>query len=270
MPCWSLPSCRRVPPSTGVPGSREWNDLRETPGVEHYVTVVGYNFLDAVVQPNSLLIIPTLKPFADRTDASLSASGDHRPPQPRTGDHSASRRVRFQPAAHHRSRHRRRLRVSAQLPGRRGAGGPGGGHARDVVAANEAGNRERVQYLRRQYTADLPGHRSRQGADARPRHRYVFQALQSTLGRYYINDFNLFGRAWQVNIQGEERDRAKIDSFRIHVQNNEGAMVPIRSIVDASIVFGPQTIVRYNNYRSVTINGGAAPGYSSGQAMAAM
>ena len=51
----------------------------------------------------------------------------------------------------------------------------------------------------------------------------VFSALQATLGGYYVNDFNLFGRTWQVNVQGEASDRSKIDDiYRIHVRNNDG------------------------------------------------
>ena len=89
----------------------------------------------------------------------------------------------------------------------------------------------------------------------------VFTALQSTLGGYYVNDFNMFGRTWQVNIEGEAADRSELrDIFRIYVRNRMGTMVPLRSIADSRVVLGPQTISRYNNYRSITINGGPAPG----------
>jgi hydrophobic/amphiphilic exporter-1 (mainly G- bacteria), HAE1 family len=99
----------------------------------------------------------------------------------------------------------------------------------------------------------------------------VFQALQATLGGYYVNDFNLFGRTWQVNIQGEAKDRADInDIFRIFVRNKTGTMVPLRSIADVRIQLGPQTISRYNNYRSITINGSPKPGVSSGDALSGM
>ena len=99
----------------------------------------------------------------------------------------------------------------------------------------------------------------------------VFTALQATLGGYYVNDFNLFGRTWQVNIQGEAVDRSDIPAlWRIFIRNKSNTMVPLRSIADARIVLGPQSIQRYNNYRSVTINGSPAPGVSSGDALAAM
>jgi len=99
----------------------------------------------------------------------------------------------------------------------------------------------------------------------------VFTALQATLGGIYVNDFNLFGRTWQVNIQGEAADRTDIPAiWRIYVRNRTGTMVPLRSIADARIVLGPQTISRYNNYRSITVNGTPKPGVSSGDALAAM
>jgi HAE1 family hydrophobic/amphiphilic exporter-1 len=99
----------------------------------------------------------------------------------------------------------------------------------------------------------------------------VFESLQTTLGGFYVNDFNAFGRVWQVNIQGEASDRARVDDIqRIHVRNAQGDMVPMRSLAEARLVLGPQTLIRYNNYRSVTINGSPAPGVSSGQSLAAM
>ena len=99
----------------------------------------------------------------------------------------------------------------------------------------------------------------------------VFTALQSTLGGFFVNDFNLYGRTWQVNIEGESADRRDIsDIWQIYVRNKAGDMVPMRSIAALRFVAGPQVITRYNNYRSVTINGSPAPGVSSGAALAAM
>ena len=99
----------------------------------------------------------------------------------------------------------------------------------------------------------------------------VFNALQTTLGGFYINDFNLFGRTWQVNIEGESRDRSDPAAiYKIYIRNNRGEMVPLRSVANIRIQLGPQVISRYNNYRSVTINGGPKPGVSSGDALVAM
>jgi multidrug efflux pump subunit AcrB len=99
----------------------------------------------------------------------------------------------------------------------------------------------------------------------------VFTALQATLGGIYVNNFNLYGRTWQVNVEGEARNRGDInDIWQIYVRNSAGEMVPIRSIASLRVEQGPQVITRYNNYRSVTVNGGPAPGVSSGTALGAM
>jgi HAE1 family hydrophobic/amphiphilic exporter-1 len=99
----------------------------------------------------------------------------------------------------------------------------------------------------------------------------IFNALQSTLGGLYVNDFNLFGRTWQVNIQSEARYRQTVeDIYRVFVRNASGDMVPMRALAEARLVQGPQTVVRYNGYRAAVINGAPRPGYSSGQALAAM
>ncbi len=99
----------------------------------------------------------------------------------------------------------------------------------------------------------------------------VFETLQATLGGIYVNNFNLYGRVWQVNVEGDSPDRSDIPAlWRIYIRNKSGEMVPLRSIANLKIILGPQVIVRYNNYRSVTINGAPAPGVSSGSSIAAM
>jgi multidrug efflux pump subunit AcrB len=99
----------------------------------------------------------------------------------------------------------------------------------------------------------------------------IFQALQATLGGYYVNDMNLFGRTWQVQVQGEAKDRSSIDDiYRINVRSADGQMVPLRSLVEVRPMVGPQALIRYNNRVAVTVQGSPAPGVSSGQALAAM
>ncbi len=99
----------------------------------------------------------------------------------------------------------------------------------------------------------------------------VFQALQASLGGYYVNDINLYGRRWQVQVQAEADERNNVDDInRINVRNNDGRMVPLRSLVEVRVVVGPPALIRYNNIRAVTMQGSAAPGISSGQALKAM
>jgi hydrophobe/amphiphile efflux-1 (HAE1) family protein len=99
----------------------------------------------------------------------------------------------------------------------------------------------------------------------------IFQALQATLGGYYVNDMNLFGRTWQVQVQGEAPDRSSIDDiYRINARSADGKMIPLRSLVEVRPIVGPQALIRYNNRLAVTVQGAPAPGYSSGQALATM
>ena len=99
----------------------------------------------------------------------------------------------------------------------------------------------------------------------------LFQALQASLGGYYVNDMNLFGRTWQVQVQAEASDRSKVDDiYRINVRNAQGNMIPLRSLVEPRVIVGPPALIRYNNKRAVTVQGTPAPGVSSGQALAAM
>lgn len=99
----------------------------------------------------------------------------------------------------------------------------------------------------------------------------IFDTLGATLGGSYINNFNLFGRVWQVNIEGENFNRREIsDIWQIYVRNNANQMVPMQSLASSRIILGPQVITRYNNYRSVSVNGSPAPGISSGTSLATM
>ena len=99
----------------------------------------------------------------------------------------------------------------------------------------------------------------------------VFTTLQSHLGSRYVNDFNLYGRVFQVQVQdaAEYRDEvAAID--QLYVRSSSGDMVPLRSIVSVRTTLSPDSIVRYNQFLSASVNGNAAPGGSSGQALTAM
>ena len=99
----------------------------------------------------------------------------------------------------------------------------------------------------------------------------VYQTLQAFLGGAYVNQFNRFGRQWKVYLQAEPEYRTsadKINSF--YVRNSKGQMTPLGSLVTVKRVSGPEYTNRFNLFRSIQINGSPAPGYSSGQAMAAM
>jgi len=97
----------------------------------------------------------------------------------------------------------------------------------------------------------------------------AFTALAGTLGTYYVNDFNKFGRAWQVLMSAEAEFRMKPDDIgRIYVKNSQGTMVPMSAFTNIEYSRGPESLNRYNNLPAVKLLGNAAPGYSSGQAIA--
>ncbi len=99
----------------------------------------------------------------------------------------------------------------------------------------------------------------------------VFSTLQAALGSVYVNDFNKFGRTWQVQVQADQQFRRRPEDIkRLEVRNEKGEMIPIGAFSSVRMTTGPQMIPRYNLYSCVTINGTAAPGTSSGQAMEIM
>jgi HAE1 family hydrophobic/amphiphilic exporter-1 len=99
----------------------------------------------------------------------------------------------------------------------------------------------------------------------------VFGTLQSYLGSYYVNQFNKFGRTYQVYVQADSRYRLEPDDIRrLHVRNTKGQMVPLGTMTDVSFRTAPAVITLYNLFPAAPINGMAAPGYSSGQALKIM
>jgi HAE1 family hydrophobic/amphiphilic exporter-1 len=99
----------------------------------------------------------------------------------------------------------------------------------------------------------------------------VYQTLQAYLGGLYLNQFNRFGRQWRVFLQSEgEMRQTERDIDNYYVRNNAGQMVPLSALVTTRSISGPEYTNRFNLYRSAQVLGSAAPGYSSGQAMAAL
>jgi hydrophobe/amphiphile efflux-1 (HAE1) family protein len=246
--------------------------LMKTEGISDVSSIVGYSFLDGLNKSNSAFEVVLLKSFEERHDPALSADAL-----------IAKVRAEFQAIGEANV-------IAFNLPPIIGLGtGSGfeyqlqdlqGGSPVDLAASARglifAANQDpALRAVFSTYAANTPQLYLDLDRDKAQTLGLavgdVFNALQATLGGYYINDFNLFGRTWQVNVQAEATDRNQVpDIYRIHVRNNNGGMVPLRSIAEPRLIVGPQTIIRYNNYRSVTVNGGPAPGRSSGEAIAAM
>jgi len=96
----------------------------------------------------------------------------------------------------------------------------------------------------------------------------VVNNLQIQLGSYYVNNFNDFGRSWQVNVMGDARFRARVDDIRqLKVRNSKGEMIPLATILNVRDVSGPLLLMRYNMYSAAAVTGNVAPGTSSGDAI---
>ena len=246
--------------------------LKQMPAVQHTLSIIGFSLLDGANEPNNAFMVARLKPFAERKAAADSAQALIR----RTfGAGSQIRQANVLPF---------------NLPPIIGLSTSGGFEYQlealegqdpatmGSVASGLIGAANRDPQLARVFTTFTATNPSlyldidRAKAQALGLNvSDIFTALQATLGGVYVNNFNLYGRTWQVNVQGEAANRSDIsDIWRIYVRNSAGQMVPIRSIASIKVVTGPQVITRYNNYRSVTVNGSPAPGISSGTALAAM
>ena len=95
--------------------------------------------------------------------------------------------------------------------------------------------------------------------------------LESTIGPYYINDFNRFGRTWQVNVQAKDAFRQSTDDLKqLKVRNSQGDMVPLADFASVKYASGPAVVTRYNMYPSAPVHADAGPGASSGQAINAL
>ncbi len=246
--------------------------IKPVPGVERVLAIVGFSLIDGGAQSNAAFIVVRMKPFADRTTAQESVFSAIRTVFGATQQVRAANTFAF------------------NIPPIIGLGTGAGfqyqlqnleGRPPEemssamlgvVVAANQD---PRLQAVFSTFAANNPSlflDVDRDKAQALGvRISDIFTALQTTLGGFYVNDFNYFGRSWQVNIQAEATDRDDIpDIWRIHVRNAAGEMVPLRSVADIRVVLGPQTISRYNNVRTVSINGAPRPGISSGDALTAM
>ena len=246
--------------------------IKPTPGVASVLSIVGFSLIDNGAQSNAAFIVVRMKPFEDRTGAQESVFAAIRTVFGATQQVLTANTFAF------------------NIPPIIGLGTGAGfqyqlqnleGRPPEemssamlgmVVAANQDPRLTRVFSTFAANTPSLFLDVDRDKAQALGiRISDIFNALQTTLGGFYVNDFNIYGRSWQVNIQGEATDRDDIpDLWRIHVRNNRGEMVPLRSVADIRIVLGPQTINRYNNVRSVAISGAPGPGISSGDALAAM
>jgi hydrophobe/amphiphile efflux-1 (HAE1) family protein len=246
--------------------------LKKEETVADYTSVIGLNFIDNYSASNAAFIVVTLKPFEERKGAALGAGGVIARLAPQFRQIGGGTVLPLAP------------------PPIIGLGTGGGfayvledlrgGDAKAlaqvvrglVVAANQNPQLSRVFTTFSATNPSIYLDIDRDKAEILGvQLSSVFQALQASLGSYFVNNFNLYGRTWQVQVQAEAQDRDRIsDIGRINVRNSDGKMVPLSALVQPRVVVGPPAQIRYNNLRAVTIQGNPAAGVSSGQALKAM
>jgi HAE1 family hydrophobic/amphiphilic exporter-1 len=247
--------------------------LKHTEGVVNFNTIVGFSLITRVTASNNAFYFVQLKPWDTRESPALQAraivdklNGALRKAAPEAAVFAI---------------------MPPSIPGLGSQGGfsmwlqDRGGNPIDVVDAQLqkflAAARKRPELLgvTTPFTANVPQvfvnvdreKALRQGVALGD----VYQTMQTYLGGLYVNQFNRFGRQWRVFLQAEGEDRMTTEQVKsFYVRNAAGEMVPLSALQSTQRVFGPQFTNRFNVYRAVQITGSSAPGYSSGQAIAAL
>ena len=266
-----------------LPAGASWNRTNEVvkkvrerikkiPEVDAFMSVVGYGMMAGGISSNNAFGVVKLKPYSQRTKPDQDVNAIIRKVAMMTADIKEAMIIPFNMPAI--------MGISTSsdfeymLQSTEGASPEAMlGVARQVMA--EANKDPRLSRVFTMYTADSL--RVQLDVDRKKALALgvqisdIFATMQTMLGGTYVNDFNLYGRTWKVNVQGDVSDRRVLDDiFNINLRNNKGEMVPLRSLVTVKKTVGAQSIQRYNNYRAIKIQGSPKPGYGSGSAMQAM
>ena len=243
-----------------------------TPGVQSCVSVIGFNLLSTDQNTYSAFFFVTLKNWSQRTKASEQATGIQQTLTNSLQKVEAGNAFSFSPPA---------------IPGVGTSGGfqfvledrtgSGPQFLTDNLNKFMAAARKRPELagLSTTYLPDIPQvyvnvdriKVQRLGVNIAD----VYQTLSTFMGGDLVNYFNEFGRQWQVYVEAEGSARTRAtDVGQFYVQNSQGGKVPLSAVTDVTTVTGPEFTMRYDEYESAQVNGSAAPGYSSGQATAAL
>jgi multidrug efflux pump len=245
--------------------------LYSLPGMENIVSFAGTGLLSGT-KSNSGMVISILKPWDERTSPELSSDALVAQIWGMMAKIPGANLIAFTP------------------PPISGLGNTGGfefqlqdkrgGDPQDLSAAMrgflfEANQDAHLQNVYSTFRADVPQVRLEvdrlQAKALGIPVQEIFSSLQTQLGSLYVNDFSKFGRVYRVILQAETPYRDNADDIgRIYVRSSEGVMVPLRTLTKTSSMLGPETLARFNMYRSAQINGSPGPGLSSGQGIAAM
>jgi multidrug efflux pump len=243
---------------------------RDTPGVDHTVGISGQSLILNANAPNLGSLYIMLKPFAERTDAAQSADAIARELERRCHDEVRGAIVRvFGAAPIEGLGTTGGFKVVVEDRGNLGLGElqrasdqvvTGGNKAEGLVGLfNTARFDTPWVYLDIDRTKCLS-----LGVSVDD----VFNALQYNVGSYYVNNFNEFGRNWQVNVQADPQFRDRVrDIGRLQVRSGTGQMIPLSTVLRVRDTSGPVLVQRYNMYSAAVITGDVAPGTSTGEAV---
>ncbi|WP_457420241.1 efflux RND transporter permease subunit [Roseateles sp. P5_E7] len=244
----------------------------KTPGVEHAVAFPGLSINGFTNSSSSGIVFATLKPFDERKGKALSAGAIAGSLNAQYGAIEDAFIVMFPPPPVQGLGTTGGFKL--QLQDRGGVGYEAMDAAVKAFMA-KAGKTPELAGLFSSYQvnvpqlfADLDRTRARQLGVAVTD---VFDTMQIYLGSLYVNDFNQFGRTYSVRVQADAPYRARAEDIgSLKVRSSSGEMVPLSAVMKVKPSFGPERAMRYNGFLAADINGGAAPGFSSGQAQAAV
>ncbi|MFH1240749.1 MAG: multidrug efflux RND transporter permease subunit [Pseudomonadota bacterium] len=243
-----------------------------TPGVSDVLTIGGYDIVNSVSVSNSATVIAILKPWSERKTPELSLDGIMAKVRRGTAGIAGAIVFSFNPPP---------IQGLSQTGGfefelqdlRGGSLDELSNVASKII--QEGRNYPELLPLSTSFAVNFPQYyidldRTKAKTLGIPISD-IFDTLQTYLGALYVNDFNKFGRIYRVFAQAEIDYRSeRFDISRLYVRNNKEELVPLSALVKVQEIRGVQTIKHYNVYRAVSIQGGNAPGYSSGQALKAM
>jgi len=245
---------------------------KNTPGVENVTVVNGFSILNSALSSNSALVIATMTNWQERQDPDLGINAILAKFWGQFSTIPGANIISFNPPP---------------IPGLGTTGGvemivqqTGGGTPQDLSSAigslvYTANQNSEIAQAYSTYRANVPQifvDLDREKAKTLGVNvADVFTTLQAYLGSFYVNDFNLFGRVYRVMVQAEGEFRNKADDIgRLYVRTGDGTMVPMRTLMTTENVLGPQTLTRYNMFRSASVNAEPAPGASTGVIINAM
>ena len=246
--------------------------LKKTPGVKNWVSLGGFSLIDGTNASNAATVFVIMAPWEERTDPNLSQDAILANLQQQFFQIQEAIVFAFSPPAI------TGLGVAGgfqmQLQDRADVGLEQlQSMVQEIVHDGDA--QSGLANLNSTFRVDVPQvfaeiNRTKAKTMGIPLDR-VFGTLQAYLGSAYVNDFNKFGRTWQVKVQADSSFRVKPEDIRqLEVRDAKGQMIPIGTFIKVENTLGPQTIPRYNLYPAASITGQAAPGFSSGQALKLM